>query len=129
MERLQDDHGNTGYKDGIVEGKEVNMQKGFDKGYSEGLDIGKQVGKIRGMISCQIVYYRQLLKNEDAAKELDELFDEIDKIEVHHIYSVDYFRENGPKNVENYTSPQDYVNALQDRVNAAMDQVSKKYSS
>lgn len=75
------------------------------------------------------MYYRQLLKNEDAAKELDELFDEIDKIEVHHIYSVDYFRENGPKNAEDYVAPQDYVSALQDRVNTTLDQVSKKYSS
>lgn len=79
--------------------------------------------------SCQVVFYRKLLKNEEAAKELDELFEKVDKIEVHHIYSVDYFRENGPKNTENYTSPQDFVNKLQDKVNTVVEQVSKKYSS
>jgi hypothetical protein len=70
-----------------------------------------------------------LLGNEDAAKEVDALFDEIDKVEVHHIYSVDYFRENGPKNTENYTSPQEFVNQWQEKVNTVIDQVSKKYSS
>jgi hypothetical protein len=75
------------------------------------------------------VYYRQLLKNEEAAKELDSLFEEIDKIEAYHIYSVDYFRENGPKKAENYVSPQDYVKNLENRVNAAIEDVAKKYSS
>lgn len=70
-DRLQEDHGNvsqetrkviqkqcaylqekkkTGYKIGIVEGKEVNMQKGFDEGYEDGLSIGKAVGKLRGVV-------------------------------------------------------------------------------
>lgn len=40
----------TGYKIGIVEGKEVNMQKGFDEGYKDGLSIGKAVGKLRGVV-------------------------------------------------------------------------------
>ncbi|RCI06921.1 hypothetical protein CU098_013945, partial [Rhizopus stolonifer] len=80
-DRLQEDHGNTGYKIGIVEGKEVNMQRGFDEGYKEGLFIGKAVGKLRGSVGSQIIFYRQLLKNEEAAKELESLFSEIDAIE------------------------------------------------
>lgn len=40
----------TGYKEGIVEGKEVNMQRGFDRGYVEGLAIGKDIGKLKGVI-------------------------------------------------------------------------------
>ncbi|GAA5796169.1 hypothetical protein EDC94DRAFT_585733 [Helicostylum pulchrum] len=127
-ERLQEDHGNTGYKEGIVEGKEVKMQRGFDKGYTEGLMIGKLIGKLRGMISCQIVFYRQLVKNEEAAKELDTLFEEVDKIEVQNIYSVDYFRENGPKQAENYISPDDYVKQLEERVKTTLEQVATKYA-
>ncbi|KAI8047474.1 hypothetical protein BDF21DRAFT_352237 [Thamnidium elegans] len=99
-ERLQEDHGNTGYKEGIVEGKEVNMQRGFDKGYTEGLVIGKLIGKLR----------------------------EVDKIEVQNIYSVDYFRENGPKRIENYISPDDYVKQLEERVKATLEQVAAKYA-
>ncbi|KAG2205069.1 hypothetical protein INT46_000042 [Mucor plumbeus] len=126
-ERLQEDHGNTGYKEGIVEGKEVNMQRGFDKGYSEGLAIGKALGKLRGMVSCQIIYYRQMLKNEEAAKELDVLFDEIDKIEVNHVYSVDYFRDHATKNDE-YVAPETIVKNLEDKVKFTLQLVSEKYS-
>ncbi|KAG1054528.1 hypothetical protein G6F43_003464 [Rhizopus delemar] len=107
-DRLQEDHGNTGYKIGIVEGKEVNMQKGFDEGYKDGLSIGKAVGKLRGVVGTRIVFYEQLLKNEEAANELRALFNEIDNVEVNHIYSVDYFRKDGPKDKENYISPKDF---------------------
>lgn len=72
------------------------------------------------------MYYRQLLQNEEAAKILDALFDEIDKIEVHHIYTVDHFRENGPKG--DYTSPDDQVKALESKVNSAIEQVRNKYA-
>lgn len=80
------------------------------------------------LCSCQIVYYRQLLNNEEAAKELDPLFDEIDKIEVHHIYTVDHFREKGPKNIENYTSPKDQVKKLEAKVTLVIEQVTNKYA-
>lgn len=125
------------------------MQKGFDKGYAEGLVIGKAVGKLRGMVrqgkrlllrgrrhivgshdikySCQIIYYRQMLKNEEAAKELDVLFDEIDKIEVNHVYSVDYFRDDATKK-EDYVAPETYVKNLEERVKTTLQQVSEKYN-
>ncbi|GAN10572.1 conserved hypothetical protein [Mucor ambiguus] len=119
-ERLQEDHGNTGYKEGIVEGKEVNMQKGFDRGYAEGLVIGKAVGKLRGMV-------RQMLKNEKAAQELDTLFDEIDKIEVNHVYSVDYFRD-AAKHKEEYVAPETFIQQLEDKVNSTLKRVSEKYN-
>ncbi|OAC97731.1 hypothetical protein MUCCIDRAFT_116215 [Mucor lusitanicus CBS 277.49] len=116
-ERLQEDHGNTGYKEGIVEGKEVNMQKGFDRGYAEGLVIGKAVGRLRGM----------MLQKEEAAHELDALFDEIDKIEVNHVYSVDYFRDNAtPK--EDYVAPETFIQQLEDKVNSTLKRVSEKYN-
>ncbi|KAI8983496.1 hypothetical protein BDB01DRAFT_843231 [Pilobolus umbonatus] len=59
-ERLQEDHGNSGYKEGVVEGKEVNMQRGFDKGYIEGLHIGKAIGKLREVQHVfQVDYFRE----------------------------------------------------------------------
>lgn len=126
-DRLQEDHGNTGYKIGIVEGKEVNMQRGFDEGYKEGLFIGKAVGKLRGSVGSQIIFYRQLLKNEEAAKELESLFSEIDAIEVNHVYTVDYFRKDGPKD-KNYVSPNEFVTRLEKKVNCQLQAVSEKYS-
>ncbi|CEP14237.1 hypothetical protein [Parasitella parasitica] len=126
-ERLQEDHGNTGYKEGVVEGKEVNMQRGFDRGYLEGFVIGKAIGKLRGMVSCQIIYYRQMLKNEAAAKDLDVLFDEIDKIEVNNVYSADYFRDDATK-TEDYVAPETFVQNLEDKVNSTLQHMSEKYS-
>ncbi|KAI8640452.1 hypothetical protein BD408DRAFT_404107 [Parasitella parasitica] len=119
-ERLQEDHGNTGYKEGIVEGKEVNMQRGFDRGYAEGLVVGKALGKLRGMV-------RQMRKNQEAARELDVLFDEIDKIEVNNVYSVDYFRDNATKK-EDYVAPEAFMQNLENKVNSTLQLVSEKYA-
>jgi Essential protein Yae1, N terminal len=38
-----------GYKDGIVAGKDVTIQEGFNKGYKEGVALGRQLGKLRGV--------------------------------------------------------------------------------
>ncbi|KAG1144009.1 hypothetical protein G6F37_012168 [Rhizopus arrhizus] len=127
-DRLQDDHGNSGYKEGIIEGKEVNMQRGFDEGYKEGLAIGKAVGKLRGLVSTRLVFYKHILKNEKAAKELESLFDEIDSIEVNHIFSTDYFRKGGPKDKTSYVAPEDFVRDLKEKVNAQLEATSKRYS-
>ncbi|CEG66628.1 hypothetical protein RMATCC62417_03173 [Rhizopus microsporus] len=127
-ERLQEDHGNTGYKEGIVEGKEVNMQRGFDEGYKEGLSIGKAIGKLRGLVNTRIIFYQKLSKNEEAAKELESLLNEIESIEVNHIYTADYFRKNGPKDKDGYVAPEEFVRKLQDKVNAQLQIVSKKFS-
>jgi hypothetical protein len=56
------------------------------------------------------------------------LFDEIDKIEVHHVYSVDYFREQGSKNNANYVKPEDFVKQLEEKVTLAIKAVSQKYN-
>lgn len=68
-----------------------------------------------------------MLKNEEAAKELDVLFDEIDKIEVNHVYSVDYFRDDATKK-EDYVAPETYVKDLEERVKTTLQQVSEKYN-
>lgn len=125
-EKLQEDHGNSGYKEGVVEGKEVNMQRGFDKGYKEGLFIGKSLGQIRGKISSQLVFFKQILKNEQAAQELETLLEEIDKIEVNTIFSVDYFRKEGPKDTT-YKSPEDFIKDLQAKVDGQLSSLAKRY--
>ncbi|KAI7849788.1 hypothetical protein BDC45DRAFT_448091 [Circinella umbellata] len=48
--KLNTNHGNEGYKEGITEAKEEYMQEGFDHGYTEGLEIGKAIGKLRGIV-------------------------------------------------------------------------------
>lgn len=68
-----------------------------------------------------------MLKNEEAAKELDALFDEIDKIEVNNVYSVDYFRDHATKN-DDYVSPETIVKNLEDKVKSTLKLVSEKYT-
>jgi flagellar biosynthesis/type III secretory pathway protein FliH len=48
--RLQETHGVLGYKEGIVEGKDESLQKGFSMGFSEGAVIGHELGRLRGIV-------------------------------------------------------------------------------
>ncbi|KAI9015073.1 hypothetical protein BC832DRAFT_189781 [Gaertneriomyces semiglobifer] len=48
--KLQDEHGVVGYKEGISEGKQVSLQQGFDQGYVEGAEIAHQLGRMRGVL-------------------------------------------------------------------------------
>ncbi|KAI7876943.1 hypothetical protein K492DRAFT_134636, partial [Lichtheimia hyalospora FSU 10163] len=71
-EKLNTNHGNEGYKEGITEGKEVLMQQGFDRGYSEGIELGKAFGRLRG-----------------------KLYDDLCKVDVQHVFTTDYFKDVG----------------------------------
>ena len=68
-----------------------------------------------------------MLKKEEAALELDALFDEIDKIEVNHVYSVDYFR-GAATHKQDYVAPETFVQQLEAKVNSTLQQVSEKYN-
>ncbi|KAJ1987253.1 hypothetical protein H4R33_002942 [Dimargaris cristalligena] len=50
--RLQDIHGNAGYKDGISSSREENIQPGFDLGFAEGLRAGLALGLLEGRLSA-----------------------------------------------------------------------------
>ncbi|KAG9284201.1 hypothetical protein G9A89_002862 [Geosiphon pyriformis] len=56
-ERMNEAFGNLGYKDGILEGKETTLQRGFDIGYMEGMIIGKELGRIRGVCNTILEFY------------------------------------------------------------------------
>ncbi|KAF9958530.1 hypothetical protein BGZ70_009169 [Mortierella alpina] len=51
--RLHETFGNTGYREGIEEGKEGTLQQGFNQGWSEGVNYGHELGRLRGLISLQ----------------------------------------------------------------------------
>jgi hypothetical protein len=73
-----------------------------------------------------MTFYSQILKNQEAADALAGVFEEVDKIEVHHIYSVDYFREKGPSDAK-YVAPEVFVKNLQDKVKSILDSVDEKH--
>ncbi|KAI9310085.1 hypothetical protein BX666DRAFT_2033505 [Dichotomocladium elegans] len=101
-ERLNENHGNEGYKEGITEGKEVLMQKGFDRGYTEGLELGKAFGRLRGTVSTHLTFYRDIVRDEAIASKLENLYNELCKVDVQHVFTTDYFKpgsdcKNDPK--------------------------------
>ncbi|KAI8341238.1 hypothetical protein BC941DRAFT_416297 [Chlamydoabsidia padenii] len=121
--RMQENHGNDGYKEGIIEGKEVCMQKGFDQGYIEGLAIGKELGALRGKLSTYLTFYKQVEPNTTIANQLEALFNELDKVDVQHIFSTTYFDSSKPPpNNDIYVSPQEKINQWQQKINQAIEQ-------
>ncbi|KAG0027815.1 hypothetical protein BGZ81_005269 [Podila clonocystis] len=54
--RLHETFGNTGYREGIEEGKEGTLQEGFNQGWSEGVQYGHELGRLRGLISPLLEY-------------------------------------------------------------------------
>ena len=49
--RLQDIHGIIGYREGIIQGQDSIIQKGFDTGYLKGSTLGLSLGIIIGSLS------------------------------------------------------------------------------
>ncbi|KAK4167251.1 hypothetical protein QBC43DRAFT_9817 [Cladorrhinum sp. PSN259] len=48
--RLQQEHTNAGYRDGITFAKSQHVQSGFDEGYSLGATIGARAGQLLGLL-------------------------------------------------------------------------------
>ncbi|KAG2087271.1 uncharacterized protein F5147DRAFT_728026 [Suillus discolor] len=51
--KLSNEFTNSGYREGIIAGKESALQEGFDAGFAHvGVPIGRDLGSIRGVISA-----------------------------------------------------------------------------
>ncbi|KZZ93338.1 ABC1 domain containing protein [Moelleriella libera RCEF 2490] len=48
--RLETEHTNAGYREGITAAKETSIQAGFDEGYSLGATLGSRAGQLLGLI-------------------------------------------------------------------------------
>lgn len=46
----------AGYRDGILEGKDIALQGGFNRGYEEGCRAGREMGRLRGMIRYDLFF-------------------------------------------------------------------------
>ncbi|KAJ2956219.1 hypothetical protein NQZ79_g7902 [Umbelopsis isabellina] len=95
--KMNEVHGNEGYKDGIVAGKDITIQEGFNRGYKEGVALGRQFGKLRGTVSTLIVYYTQLQKDViDPAlmEKLTHLNKELTAVGIEDLFTKEYFRDS-----------------------------------
>ncbi|KAI9249461.1 hypothetical protein BDA99DRAFT_564424 [Phascolomyces articulosus] len=113
--KMNINHGNEGYKEGITEAKEEYMQEGFDRGYTEGLEVGKAIGKLRGIVSTQMTFYRDILHDQEKTKRLQELYDELCRVDVQDIFSKEYFQDDKNAN------PHHIVKQWQDKVSSFLD--------
>ncbi|CAG8766436.1 16667_t:CDS:2, partial [Racocetra fulgida] len=86
-----------GYKEGIVEGKDITIQEGFNKGYAEGANVGKEIGRLRE-------YYTPLLNNtnvdesniilptQSTLDKLKSLESELANLPVEKFFTKNYFK-------------------------------------
>ncbi|EIW81298.1 hypothetical protein CONPUDRAFT_56374 [Coniophora puteana RWD-64-598 SS2] len=55
--KISDSFTNSGYREGIIAGKEASLQEGFDDGFaSVGAPLGRQLGLLRGTASALLSY-------------------------------------------------------------------------
>ncbi|KAI8059867.1 hypothetical protein BC940DRAFT_313201 [Gongronella butleri] len=118
--QLQEDHGNVGYKVGIIEGQEVHMQKGFDRGYVEGLDIGLQLGKLQGKLSAYVAYYEQHEHDDAILQQLKPLLQELTQVDVDTLFSKAYFQPDTSDSVDDASSPHAILRQWQQRIDATL---------
>ncbi|KAF9087811.1 hypothetical protein BGX23_007853 [Mortierella sp. AD031] len=108
-DRLHENFGNAGYRDGIEEGKEGTLQQGFNQGWSEGVQYGHELGRLRGLISPLLEYIRSpstaqqtgplsnLKDKEDWIVRATELVKELVELDIAKAFDKAYFDDGlGP---------------------------------
>ncbi|CAG8545391.1 22198_t:CDS:2 [Cetraspora pellucida] len=94
-----------GYKEGIIEGKDITIQEGFNKGYAEGASVGKEIGRLRGLLNTLLEYYTPLLSNtnvdesniilptQSTIDRLKSLESDLANLTVEKFFTKNYFKE------------------------------------
>ncbi|KAJ3176195.1 hypothetical protein HDU87_005410 [Geranomyces variabilis] len=91
--RLQDEHGVAGYKDGITEGKKASLQDGFDAGYTNGVEAGLALGRLRGLLSTMVqIQPSRSTGDSSLADRLSTILSELEATSVEHVFTLAYFR-------------------------------------
>ncbi|KIJ59468.1 hypothetical protein HYDPIDRAFT_100642 [Hydnomerulius pinastri MD-312] len=84
---------NSGYREGIIAGKEAFLQEGFDAGFADvGVPIGRELGNLRGVVSALASFLSA--KSPEGSPELDEARD------ISSIISSIRFSDIAPRDVE-----------------------------
>ncbi|KAG0221578.1 hypothetical protein B0O80DRAFT_446392 [Mortierella sp. GBAus27b] len=101
--RLHETFGNTGYREGIEEGKEETLQQGFDRGWAEGVQYGHDLGRLRGLISPLVEYLGSSLPSTSSSlfktaqakevwiKKASELTKELVELDIAKVFDKAYF--------------------------------------
>lgn len=70
------------------------------------------------IISTYLTFYKQVEPNETIAQELETVYDELDKVDVQHVFSTAYFDTNNAGG--DYISPQDKIQEWQQKIDQIM---------
>ncbi|EFZ01210.1 essential protein Yae1 [Metarhizium robertsii] len=99
IRRLETEHTNAGYREGITVAKEASIQGGFDEGFSLGATIGLRAGQLLGMVEgiADAVKGRPGEAAETAEKLLNEARDELS---TGKIFSAEYWAPDGTWNYD-----------------------------
>ncbi|KAG0051142.1 hypothetical protein BGZ83_004044 [Gryganskiella cystojenkinii] len=107
--RLHENFGNSGYLEGIEEGKESTLQEGFNQGWSEGVQYGHELGRLRGLISPLLEYILSTASPKDLLRSLNsddktswiqkatDLIKELVELDIAKVFDKAYFDDGrGP---------------------------------
>ncbi|KAF9153113.1 hypothetical protein BG015_004053 [Linnemannia schmuckeri] len=108
-DRLHENFGNTGYREGIEEGKEGTLQQGFNQGWSEGVQYGHELGRLRGLISPLLGYVRssssqlsQIKDKEGWITRATRVVKELVELDIAKVFDKAYFDDGrGPSSSPN----------------------------
>mmetsp|Transcript_34325 Transcript_34325/g.41475 ORF Transcript_34325/g.41475 Transcript_34325/m.41475 type:complete len:174 (+) Transcript_34325:179-700(+) len=67
----RDEHTNSGYREGVEQGKHTTAQKGFNIGFREGVAGGRTFGRARGVISALHQFANQFPEIEAELAEIE----------------------------------------------------------
>ncbi|GBC02791.1 hypothetical protein RclHR1_04820009 [Rhizophagus clarus] len=103
--------GNIGYREGIIEGKDITIQEGFNDGYVEGVNIGMEFGRLRGLLNTLLEFYDSLinennndelkLPNQSSLNKLKSLEDDLANLTADKVFTLEYFKINQHENIKN----------------------------
>ncbi|CAG8525625.1 12537_t:CDS:2 [Ambispora leptoticha] len=107
--RMNEIYGNVGYKDGIEEGKENTLQRGFDDGYVEGARFGIEFGRLRGVCSTILESISRDIDVDQGCTtsnnldhsliaQLRTLMNDLAKLTYDDVFTKDYFLSNYMEN-------------------------------
>ncbi|KAJ0301390.1 Essential protein Yae1, N terminal [Colletotrichum fioriniae] len=96
MPRLQAEHTNAGYREGISAAKAHSIQAGFDEGFSLGAEVGSLAGQIVGLLEGIAAAIDGHDHDEDASKKARKTLDEAKaELKIDSIFGPAYWNTDG----------------------------------
>jgi hypothetical protein len=94
VRRLESEHVNAGYREGITVAKESSIQAGFDEGFSLGATVGLRAGQLLGLVEGIADAVKGRL--DSATETTDKLLKEArEELSTSRVFSAEYWSPDG----------------------------------